>query len=232
MAAAVGQSGAILMTSQANSRNAILDRARALATATLGDALDAHGVAGVMSGIVRRTGSGRIAGYAQTMQEQVGPFGSFEFKDFAVGPAFDAASKDTVLVVDMGSADVSTFGGLAALTLQMRQAAGAVVDGGCRDIEEIAQIGLTVASRSVTPRTGKGRLRIVSRGEPVTCGGVSVRQDDLVVADDTGIAVIPQNRIEAVLQTAEEFDRRDAEFAERLRKGESFAKAASSLKHA
>jgi hypothetical protein len=52
-------------------RDAILERARALATGTLGDALDAFGIPGVMSGIARRTGLGRIAGFAQTMLQQV-----------------------------------------------------------------------------------------------------------------------------------------------------------------
>jgi regulator of RNase E activity RraA len=210
----------------------ILDRARELATATLSDALDAHGILGVMSGITRRTGSGRVAGFVQTMLQQVGLFGSFKFEDFAVGPAFDATSEDVILVIDMGSADVSTFGGLAALTLTMRRAAGAVIDGGCRDVEEISWLGLTVASRSVTPRTGKGRLRIVSRDEPVTCGGVCVRADDLVVADDTGIVVIPQDRVQIVLKTAEELNRRDTDFAERLKAGASFSQAASTLRHA
>jgi 4-hydroxy-4-methyl-2-oxoglutarate aldolase len=210
----------------------ILERARGLATATLSDALDACGVQGVVSGLARRTGSGRVAGFAQTVLQQVAPFGAFSFEDFAVGPAFDATSQDTVLVVDMGSADVSTFGGLAALTLALHRAAGVVVDGGCRDIEEIARIGLTVASRTVTPRSGKARLRIVSRGEAITCGGVCVRQDDLVVIDDTGIVVVPQDKIHAVLTAAEELDRRDVDFAARLRTEGSFARAAVSLKHA
>ncbi|MGY8669152.1 RraA family protein [Bradyrhizobium sp. UFLA05-109] len=213
-------------------RDSILERARRLATATLGDALDAFGIPGVMSGITRRTGSGRVAGFAQTMLQQAAPLGSFSFDDFAVGSAFDATSRNTVLVVDMGSADVSTFGGLAALTFTLHDAAGAVVDGGCRDIEEIARLGLTVASRTVTPRTGKGRLRIVSQGEAITCGGVCVRPDDLVIMDDTGIVVVPQDKILAILTAAEELDRRDANFAERLKTGGSFARAAASLRHA
>jgi regulator of RNase E activity RraA len=209
-----------------------LERARSLATATLGDALDEHAIIGAMSGIARRTGTGRVAGFAQTMLQQVAPFGSFRFEDFAVGAAFDATMENSVLVVDMGGAEVSTFGGLAALTLTMRRAAGAVIDGGCRDLEDIAQLDFTVASRFVTPRTGKGRLRIVSRGESVTCGGVCVREDDLVVADNTGVVVIPREHIEKVLKSAEELDRRDTEFASRLRGGAKFTDAASMLRHA
>ena len=210
----------------------ILIRAKRLPTATLADALDHHGVHGIMSGIPRRAGEGRIAGYARTMQEHVGPLGTYAFSDFTVGAGFDDVERDTVLVVDMGGADVSTFGGLASLALSRKHAAAAIIDGGCRDIEEIRSSGLTVASRYVTPRTGKRRLKVVSRGQPVTCGGVAVRQSDLVVADDTGVVVIPSGMVEKILGTAEKLDRQDAAFADELRADKSFADSASALQHA
>jgi regulator of RNase E activity RraA len=184
-----------------------------------------------MSGIARRSGQGCIAGFAVTLQEQVGPVGSFDFDEFAVGRGLDAASTNCFLVVDMGGADVSTFGGLAALSLKLHEAAGAVIDGGCRDIEDIKRSGLTIASRSVTPRTGKGRVRVVSLGEPVTCGGVLVRSGDMIVVDDTGIVVLPKARLEQVLDTAEKLDRHDSDFIKRLQDGASFSDTAKSLKH-
>ena len=67
----------------------MLDRAKKLATATLADALDALGLPGIMSGIQRQSGLGRVAGFARTMQEQTAPHGSFPFEDFSVGRAFD-----------------------------------------------------------------------------------------------------------------------------------------------
>ncbi|WP_420969486.1 hypothetical protein [Bradyrhizobium sp. B120] len=114
----------------------------------------------------------------------------------------------------------------------MNNAAGALADGGCGDVAEIARLGLKVASRTVTPRTGKGRLRIVSRGEAITCGRVCVCPDDLIVMDDTGMVLVPQDKILAVLTAAEDLDRRDAGFAERLKTDGRFARAAASLKHA
>ncbi|MGC4025211.1 MAG: RraA family protein [Mesorhizobium sp.] len=210
----------------------ILARARKLATATIGDVLDLNGFHGIISGIPRRSGEGRIAGFAQTMHGQVGPLGTFTFADFSVGAAFDAIEEDSMLMIDLGGADVSTFGGLAALTVSRRKSAGVVIDGGCRDIEEIRAQGVSVASRHVTPRTGKGRLKVVSLGTPVCCGGVTVKSGDLVVMDDTGTAVIPSGMIETILHAAEELDRRDMAFAEHLRSGMSFTKSAAKLQHA
>ena len=78
-------------------------------------------------------------------------------------------------MADVGGADISTFGGLAALATQKRGAAAVVIDGGCRDVEEIRASGLWLASRSVTPITGKTRLKLEALGEPVTIGGIPVK---------------------------------------------------------
>ena len=66
------------------------------------------------------------------------------------------------------------MGGLASLIAALKQCADVVLDGGCRDIEDVRATGLTVASRFVTPRTGKRRVRVLALDEPVTCGGVTV----------------------------------------------------------
>src|SRR5262252_8751099 len=89
-----------------------------------------------------------------------------------------------VLMADVGGADVSTFGGLAALATRTRGAAAVVIDGGCRDVEEIRASDLWLASRSVTPTTGKTRLKLEALDEPVTIGGTAVKPGDLVVGDD------------------------------------------------
>lgn len=210
----------------------LLARARRLATATLGDVLDGFGIPGVMSGIPRRAGEGRVAGVAQTMLAHVGPLGAYTFTDFTVGSAFDAVTKDAVLVADLGGAEVSTFGGLAALAVTVRGAAGVVIDGACRDLEEIRSSGLSLAARHVTPRTGKGRLKVIALGAPVSCGAVTVRPGDLVIMDDTGVVAIPADQIEKVLTAAEELDKRDTAFAEQLRQGKTFSESAAALKHA
>jgi regulator of RNase E activity RraA len=210
----------------------LLDRARALATATIADALDGLGLPGILLGISRRSGAGRIAGYARTMQEQSAPYGSFRFEDFAVGSGFDAVGPDEILVADMSGVEISTLGGLAAETMHLRGAAGAVVDGGIRDIEEIRRFGFSVASRCLTPRSGKGRVRVIAIDEPVTCGGVCVRSADLIVLDDTGVIAIPASEAERVIAAAEQLDIRDRAFSARLKAGESFTAIAASLRHA
>ena len=74
----------------------------------------------------------------------------------------------------------------------LRGAAAVVIDGGCRDIDEIRATKLWLASRFVTPLSGKTRLRVESIGDPAHLGGLLVRAGDLVVGDETGIVIVPR----------------------------------------
>ncbi|VDC22675.1 RraA family protein [Pseudogemmobacter humi] len=195
----------------------VLRRLAALSTATLSDALDRSGIRGVVNGITRRSGSGRIAGFAETVSAETGELGSFSEADFAVFPIFNEIGRNAVLVIAMGGAETSTFGGLAGLILHSRGAAGVVIDGACRDVDELIATDITVASRHVTPRSGRGRMRILSRHEPVLCGEVSIAPRDLVLVDDTGVVVVPRGRVDDVLTIAEAIEDRDAAIERRIR---------------
>ncbi|WBO21980.1 RraA family protein [Sphingomonas abietis] len=191
----------------------MLIRFRKISTSTLSDVLDGLGKACVVQGLFRRSGTGRVAGFAHTIACEVGPLGAFSHGDFKVFPVFESSAANTVLVFDLGGAEVSTFGGLAALTVQNRGGAAAVIDGACRDLDELRDVGLTVASRHVTPVTGRGRMKIVGRDVPVRCGGITIKGGDLIVIDDTGIVSIEPADIPTVLAAAENIEKRDNDLA-------------------
>ncbi|HEY8291545.1 MAG TPA: RraA family protein, partial [Thermomicrobiales bacterium] len=149
----------------------LIARCQRIATSTWSDALDQLGIRGVVEGIMPRTGADRIAGRAITVREEAGPLGAFPVEEFAVGRMLQAATMGDVLVIDMGGAAVSTLGGLAAQAAVAQGVAGVLIDGGCRDLEEIHPTTLWVASRHVTPVSGKGRVRVTAINEPVHLGG-------------------------------------------------------------
>lgn len=64
---------------------ALLARCAAIASSTWADAMDTLGIAGVVQGIARRSGQGRIAGFAATARHVWGGLGDFDRADFAVG---------------------------------------------------------------------------------------------------------------------------------------------------
>ena len=118
---------------------ALLTEYRQIGTSTWSDVLDEIGIEGVVGGLVRRSGAGRFAGFAVTAKAKAGPLGSFKREAFAVGQMIDAVGPGEVLAIDVGGAEVSTFGGLASLATKIRGVAAVVIDGACRDAEKYAK---------------------------------------------------------------------------------------------
>src|SRR5215469_5206728 len=178
---------------------ALLKEFQQIGTSTWSDILDEIGVQGVIGGLARRGGEGRFAAFAVTAKAQAGPLGGFTREEFAVGQMIDTVGPGQVLVIDVGGAEVSTFGGLASLAAKVKGVEAVVIDGGCRDVEEIRETGLWLASRHVTPRSGKKRIEVETIGEPISIGGVNIAHGDLMVGDETGIVVIPRRHLEEAL---------------------------------
>ena len=209
----------------------LLQRCQTIGTSTWSDALDACGISGVVRGLVQRSGRGRFAGFAVTARERAGALGSFPRTDFGVGKMIAAIAPGDVLMADVGGADISTFGGLAAFATKQRGAAAVVIDGGCRDLEEIRATDLWLASRCVTPTTGKTRLKLEAIGEPVSIGRIAVKPGDPVVGDDTGLVVIPRGDLERVLDAASRMLATDAEVERAIHAGRSFSEAAAAANY-
>src|SRR5262249_1877500 len=109
-----------------------------------------------------------------------------------------------VLVYETDDRTSAHLGELSVTALKARGVAGAVIDGGCRDVEFILCENFPVFCRHTTPQDSTGRWRIVGHGDvEIEIGGVSVAQGDWVVADGDGIVVIPAAVAESVVAEAE-----------------------------
>jgi regulator of RNase E activity RraA len=116
--------------------------------------------------------------------------------------AIHRAEPGSVIVVDAGGdTRFALAGGNVCAVAQRRGIAGFVLDGVIRDLAEIRAMGFPVLARGVVPVPGtKDAARPL--GEPVVCGGVTVRAGDVVVADEEGVVVVPQDRAEQALTAA------------------------------
>ena len=110
-----------------------------------------------------------------------------------------------VMVLEDGL-DFAGVGGLMTTAMKARGFTGAIVDGGARDLPQIQKIQFPVFSRSVVPSTTINHFRFAGANVPVTCAGVRVEGNDIIVADMDGVVVVPQARAEAVLRKAQELD--------------------------
>jgi regulator of RNase E activity RraA len=77
------------------------------------------------------------------------------------------------------------------------------VNGAIRDLPAIRDIDFPVWAAGVTPITGKFRMEAMEINGPVRLHDVVVYPGDLIVADDSGICVVPSERILQLITEAE-----------------------------
>lgn len=108
-----------------------------------------------------------------------------------------------VLVVDrLGDDRHACWGGAVTLAAKAAGAVAGIVDGPCTDLAEIEQSAFPVWARGIAPITTRlydlgGYLNV-----PVSCGGAVVQPGDAVLADDSGVLVLPPGEVPAVVTEA------------------------------
>jgi 4-hydroxy-4-methyl-2-oxoglutarate aldolase len=199
-------------------------------TPTLSDILDSMGIAGAVPGSELKPvlAGKKIAGPAVTLKyvpDRLTPAQSFHEKAkarLADRDAYAMTEPGDVVVIDGGGrADISAMGGLSTLMAKKYGLAGNIVDAGVRDIQDIRNLDYPVWSRGVTPITGKFRFEALEINGPVVCAGVSVHPGDLVVADDTGVVIIPQDLIQEVIRLAIEASKKEERLIQVIEEGSS-----------
>jgi regulator of RNase E activity RraA len=121
--------------------------------------------------------------------------------------AIDQGNKDSVyvMVVEDGN-DIAGMGGLMGTAMASRDFAGAVIDGGVRDVAYLKKIAFPVYALGIVPSTSIHHYRFGGANIPVTCDGVEVKAADIVVADQDGVVVVPRADAQKVLAVAQDMD--------------------------
>jgi regulator of RNase E activity RraA len=109
-----------------------------------------------------------------------------------------------VIVSQPNDRVVAHFGELSSETAQHRGGAGAVIDGGVRDVDYISKLGFPIFARYTTPLDIVGRWQLTSFNEPITIGVTRIERGDYIVGDHDGVVVIPKDIAADVTAKAEE----------------------------
>src|SRR5688572_27414296 len=120
----------------------------------------------------------------------------------------EAKPGEVGVIVMEGTLDIAAMGNLMATAAVERGMAGMVLDGAIRDLWDVRRMGLTIYARSKSPRTAVGYYATVAKNVPVECAGVTVRQGDIIVADEDGVVVVPQERAAEILKEAQRSEER------------------------
>lgn len=196
-------------------------RARMLAldTGLVSDALDQLKLRGATYGIRPIWPCPKIVGRAMTVKTV--PAGRATSAHHLCMPAIATAAPGDVIVVDNGGRLDSCWGDILSTAAQLRQLAGTVIDGACRDVDGCQALGYPVYARGAVPMTARGRIVEESYNTPIQCGGVPVYPGDALIADGSGVVFVAWDRLDEVLQAAEELAAREREMLEGLRRGDS-----------
>jgi regulator of RNase E activity RraA len=191
-----------------SSDTAILDGYRHVEVASVSDAIEkVLGKRMYMSHKMRPLFPTKFAGYAVTVSLKQDEGNTDPNALGGMLAAIDAGAPNSVyvMVVENGE-NIAGMGGLMGTAMHARDYAGAVIDGGTRDVAYLQKIGFPVYSTGIVPSTSVGHYKFAGSNIEVECDGVPVRPGDIVTADADGVVVVPREKAGDVLVVAEDMD--------------------------
>jgi regulator of RNase E activity RraA len=210
------------MTQQSIPVLEMAERYKKLYTPAIADILDERGLYHqILPPQIQALAPGmRVAGPAQTVKGTPTTVHKDEYLAVAIRGLADMEA-GTIAVYDTSN-DPGTahWGELVSTAARLRGCAGAVIDGGVRDVERIIEMSFPVFARYRTPADIRGRWRYVEVGIPIRIGEVLIRPGDFVVGDPNGVVVVPKDLALEVLLEAEKVLEVEDKIREELRAGE------------
>jgi regulator of RNase E activity RraA len=109
---------------------------------------------------------------------------------------------DEVLVIDAKRTRAGILGSNNTLHGRRKVVVGFIIDGTCRDSTECILQQTPVFCSVRSPAHPMGRIGPVSDQKPIVCAGVVVRPGDVIIVDDDGVVVVPQDIADEVARRA------------------------------
>jgi regulator of RNase E activity RraA len=199
-----------------------------VSTPTLATALYKRGFRNQVIQDVHRLAAGAtMVGEAFTLRyiparEDLNPLGVFRNPSHPQRAAVERCPPGAVLVMDSRKdARAASAGSILVTRLMVRGVAGVVTDGGFRDSDEIARLGMPAFHQRPSAPTNLTLHQAIDVDVPIGCGDAPVFPGDVVVGDADGVIVLPADLAEALADEAVEMTAFEDFVAERVRGGRS-----------
>jgi regulator of RNase E activity RraA len=205
---------------------AVLDTLRHITTGTITTILLKKGIRRCwMSGPMPLAGSGmRLVGPAFTLRfipvrEDLATPESWS-KPISTRAAIEDMPEGCIAVADaLGVTTAGIFGDILTMRMMRRNVAALVTDGVIRDRAGVLASKLPVWCAGVAAPASVNQLTFVGWQEPIGCGGCAVFPGDIIVCDDDGAVVIPQDLVEFVAREGEEHERMETFIVSEVERG-------------
>ena len=127
-------------------------------------------------------------------REDLNPVSVFRDPKHPQRVAVETCPEGAVLVIDSRkNARAASAGSILVTRLMKRGCAGIVTDGGFRDSAEIAELPFASFHDLPSAPTNLTLHQALDINVPIGCGDVAVFPGDIIVGDDDGVMVIPNN---------------------------------------
>jgi 4-hydroxy-4-methyl-2-oxoglutarate aldolase len=177
-----------------------------LDSCAISDALDRHGLASAVGGIANLTVQHRIAGPVATVRlglpEDVTVQPGQSVRHLGTTAIVESAPGTVIVIEQRTGIEAAGWGGILTRAAVRHGIAGVICEGWVRDVDEAIEQEFPLYARGATARTARGRIAEIGTNVAVTIGDVTVRPGDWVVADSSGVAFIPAEHLESVINTA------------------------------
>ncbi len=199
----------------AENKDELIKGFMALSTPSVSDALDRLKIRCGCQGLAPIVVGKKIVGPAFTVK-----FLPIAQVKTGAGDFIDEAKEGDVIVIDnAGRMYCTVWGDILTHMAVQKKLAGTVIDGVCRDVDGIRELGYPMYTRGHFMVTGKDRVVMESFNKPVAICDVQVHPGDLMMADQSGVLVIPQSRAGEVLALALEIDAAEQKIVASIREG-------------
>ena len=202
-----------------------IEKLKKLDAASISDAMDKLGIVGGVLGVQAVSKCKTICGPAYTVKYV--PCG--EDKG-TVGDFLDEVEAGQVVVIDNdGRTDCTVWGDIMSLYATINNVEGTIIDGVCRDIPAIEELNYPIFTKGQFMVTGKERVEVLYINKPVNISNVKVCSGDIVFGDATGVLIIPQNRVDEIIETAEMIEEKEELIRKSLKEGMTLKEAREKL---
>ena len=141
-------------------------------------------------------------------------------KPISTRGAIEEMPEGCIAVADaMGIVSAGIFGDILTMRMVRRHVAALVTDGAVRDKAGVLASKLPVWCAGAAAPASVNGLTFVGWQEPIGCGGCAVFPGDIIVCDEDGAVVIPQNLLAFVAEEGAEHERIETWIVEEVERG-------------
>src|SRR5689334_10831710 len=141
-------------------------------------------------------------------------------KPISTRGAIEEMPAGAIAVADaVGITSAGIFGDILTMRMVKRDVAALVTDGAVRDKAGVLATKLPVWCAGVAAPASVNGLTFVGWQEPIGCGGCAIFPGDVIVCDDDGAVVVPQNLVSFVAEEGAEHERMETWIVKEVESG-------------